>query len=727
MNWNALIKLEKNKILVESTGVSDSKAQYAFYLYHYQKQSQKKQAICKKNYIKKNRYSFKVSESGYYFVKCFLLIEGQKYIKDTVTVLYTNEQFIKKFDDLLRANLKTRNTINKAIEYFKVPAPQNDFCAIFSKKKIKYEKLRKWGVVNGYFLKVANTKWKLYNYILHSNDSTQAGLHKQDFIFSGYAFINNQTFYFDQSSIPENIIGEELYEKIGSYSLLDIDENKILLTTDMFGYSKLFYYKDNNTLIVSNKYHLLLITLKKLRIRTILDEDILFTTFASNVTMLRQTVTDKLIVKNTHMLNLCEEILVDENGWSFKKRDLYNILNEEPKFDNEKYQRLIAQGKNEIIKHIESIKNCGLFDEIIVDLSGGKDSRVNFAALLSIEGSKDDYTIYTAKHEPRDHEIAVGINNLYKYPFTTSKMKYIHNNILDYIAKKRSNFMGYHYLWYIPEKHSHDLSKIRLTGESFESFVVRYYSKTVEKFDLKDSDSMKIAEAYANMLSKQAVISFNDVNDIFISHLTEVLNNIPCETYLEAFDNLFLFYRGATHAGNLDFSYYGTAICVPAQSLALIKAKKMWFNNFKTEKVIFDLLDEMEPLLGRFPFNSDKNNDALKAAIPNLIHPEYHQNNSENVIDYDLEKWYNALLEKKRNSEEVFTYDEDSIDDVPTIVYQNCILAIQKLAKYRRGRYIDKICIPVYYYLEQEKMDQDEVRILHNKLNSTLDCIDLLY
>lgn len=395
-----------------------------------------------------------------------------------------------------------------------------------------------------------------------------------NYIFSGYVWHDND-FIFGQSTIGEGINASTLYDCIGNFSLLNVENSQIKITTDYFGYSKVFYYESDDMLIVTNRYHLLLVILNYLKINCELDEDVVMVTFASNVTLLRQTFIDNLTVKNTYMLNLCDEIVVDESGWKFVKRSINSVLGSNQEFNPEYYAKLLDDAKNDIINNIQAVYNSHLFKDIVVDLSGGKDSRVNYAALTNIPKAREIFTIRSDVHEPKDLEIAIGINNIFNFNYYCNGETWYKNNTLDYIRKKRSYFCGYHYLWYLEEKHAYNLNKIRITGESFESLIVRYYSDTIRNLGLEDSTNEKLVEEYSTLLSKQAVINYSGVSSIFKKFLLNSIDNIPSETSSEAFDNLFLFYRGATHAGNLDRMYYSSAHCMPLQSKSLLIAKTM--------------------------------------------------------------------------------------------------------------------------------------------------------
>lgn len=730
INFKVNISMMNSLIDVWISDVNVVDVQYAYYLYYYPNQKVAKKAVVETKYMDSTKYQFSVNESGYYYVKCFVKYKETKYIKDSDTVLYINNEIRNEFENLINNKLETKNTVNESIDYFKVPRPHNDFCLISSKQQVEnLNDFNKRCKNNGFETKKLSTEhWNTENILVYDASELQDGFNN-NFIFSGYAWYNNN-FVFGQSTIDQKTSPSMLYDCVGNFSLLNVESNQIKITTDYFGYSKVFYYKDNDLLIVSNRYHLLLVVLNYLNIRCELDEEIVLVTFASNVTLLRQTFTDNLTVKNTFMLNLCNEIVINEYGWEFIKRPINSVLNSSEEFDSEYYSSLLNEGKNDIINNIQAISNSKLFKDIFVDLSGGKDSRVNYAALTNIPNSKEIFTIWSYEHEPGDLEIAIGINNIFNFDYYTKGDTWYKNNTLDYIKKKRSYFCGYHYLWYLEEKHSYNLDKIRVTGESFESLSIRYYSDTVINLGLENVDVEKLVEEYSTLLSKQAVIDYSSVSSIFKKYLLNSITNIPSETHLEAFDNLFLFYRGGTHAGNLDRIYYSSAHCMPLQSKSLLQAKKLWINNFKENKIIYDLIDLLNPLISCLPFNSDKTNEAKKRTFDTLQFSDIRFKSCNIKLDQSDEKWKQAKDEYDLNTTVIINKDEENIledlSDIPTIVYENCLLGLQKLSKYRNGKYKEKLCLPLYYYIKAELSNNDEIRILHNKISSILDCINLI-
>ena len=730
MEFQAKINLRKNKIFVQ-VEKAPVPCQYAFYLYHYEKQNDIKIILKKTKYAKESSYSFTVNDDGYYYVRCFVLTALEKKDIDTYTVLYLSASFKRDFKKTMATNLVTKNTINNPIDFFHFPMPQNDFCFISTKNKINTSSLNVFCTNSGFncVLINRNPDWPTNNYLIYTNGNTQVGF-KDNRIFSGYAWINGK-FYLGQDDLSSEISSTIFNdEKCGIYTLFSIEEDSILITNDYFSYSKLFYFTQDDYLVVSNHYHLLLLTLSKLNINKELDDEIINVTFASNVTLIRQTFTERLMVKNTYMLNAINKILITKNGWTFPHKTIYSvILNSKHNFDIDDYSILLKSGASEIIANIQSVIDYGKFDDIVLDLSGGKDSRVNFAAATNIPESRKYIKLNTNKNEPEDMEIAIGINNAFGYDYCTKEDTMYINSPLDYLKKKRSYFCGYHYLWYLKTHHSYNMKKIHISGESFEAIAFRYYSDTAQELNLNNPTNLELCEAYALLLSKQSIINFTDVADSFIQLLCQQMDQVPGASSMEALDNIHLFYRGMTHAGNLDRFYYESAYCNTLQAPSLLKIKRMWINNFVENKIIWDITEVLNPILASMPYNADKNNVSRNNA-ENIMQIEDRYKKCKLSLNSDITRYVNAQKIRESTVEKIITEnDKDEIENlgtIPDIVWDNCVLGIQKLLKYKNGRFKNTLCLPIYYYILSEKDDEVDIRITHNKIWSVLDCIDAL-
>lgn len=725
------LELLENTIHVEVLAHNiGENSEYAFYLYYYPNQSSSKMLISTTKYIKQKKYSFVIDKNGYYFVKCFVQNSQGRYNQDTNTVLYLNKEFRDEFSKLISMDLKSNNTINEPINFFKVPYPNRNFLLISYKNKDKnkcivensYNRMKQWCNKYNFDITVLPKKlsWNTTNIIICDKEEL-----KKQYVFSGYAW-DDSKFYFGSEDIKSHKDIKKIQNSIGVFTLLDITPSYLYITTDYFSYGKIYYFLNDDMLIAANSYHMLLIILSKLDLKYELDKEFIYTIFASNVTLFRQPINERMAIKNTYQMNLCDSLVIDKKGWHFVKKDSYYVLKGNGNFNEQEYNSLIKKGAQEILSNIRAVLNHPNFQDYVLELSGGKDSRVTFAALTNIENANKKVNLYSIEHEPNDLDIAIGLSNLFNYKYYSGGDIWYQDDVLEYIKRKRSSFCGIRYLWYIESKHSCNLKKMVFNGECFESLAVRYYSHTIKNYDFDRNDYNALVEIYSTLLSKQAIIDYNSIDKLVKNQLLEGLCSIPSSTALEAFDNMFMFYRAGITAGNLDRMYYTCATCMPLQSKALLKAKKMWINNFDDEKIIYDITYMLNPIIASVPYNTSRYNNTRKQIFSKLLFEDIRFKECEITINKDRSKWELAQEENLKNSKFIKSSSWQERGSIPDLVYENCLFALQRLSMYDNGIFRETLCLPIYYYIVNEKNNDVEVRLIHNKLNSVLDCIDAI-
>jgi len=742
MELKTSIKLDGNEIKVETFieqnfEDGNDEYEYAFYIYYYSNQKSEKSLIYTGKYVKQSIFSYKVKDSGYYYVRCFAQNAGTKsgrVDKFTDTVLFIDNKYKKEFESKMKSDLTSKRTINDKIPFCRIPYPQNDFCLISIKKdnniNIDKEGLKKWCGNNKFVINKIERRdeWNTENILIYTDNKNENGAQcgkKTDYIFSGYIYKDDK-FYFGQDDIPDDVRPNKLYERVGCYTLLAVEEDRIRITEDYYAYGGLYYYKCDDFMVITNIYHILLFILSYMGRKYELDEEQIYTMFASNVTLFRTPFTNELIIKNSYKLNLCYDIVIDKNGWNIEKRPSYYVLSGSKDFLEDEYNKLILDGKQELINNVKAVLENKKFSKFVLELSGGKDSRVTLAALTNVKDFNKKIKVHSTEHEPNDLNTAVGIVNMFNLEWNDYGYNFIIDDTLENIKRRRSCFCGMRYLYSVETQHTYDLEKLVFNSDSFEGQSVRYYADTIKGKVEFTAERDTLIDVYSKLCSRQSILGYNDVSDIVKKRLAKGMDEIPGSSPMEKFDNLFLCFRGCSHAGNLDRMYYTSATANAVQSKALLKAKKMWFHNFEENKIVFDILYVLNPVLASLPFNSNKYNEGRKKIKDKLFFDDIRFKNLNLKTDTDKTK-YNEVAEIRKANTTVI-YDKNYTDrgTVEEIVYDNCLLGIKKFSEIMDEKYKYSICLPLYYYINAEKDDDVEVNLIHNKINSIIDCIDAI-
>lgn len=768
MELKSSISLDENILRIESNLVSADNEnaesfKYAFYIYYYNNQQAEKQLVYTGKYINENVFEYKLEKSGYYYARCFaegtstksrtdqvigLVKKGCNQISGneekveiksridvfTDTVLFINDDVKNEFEKLMKQELKNEKTINEKLDYYRVPYPFNDFCIISIKNDSKLNFNRKglenWCQSNKFVIENVerNSDWNTENLIMYTSNKGDYGAQcgkAKNYVFSGYVWKDDK-FYFGQDDLPEDLNPEELYEKLGCYSLLSLEQDSIRVTEDYYAYGGVYYYTNDRFFVTTNSYHVLLYVLSFMGNKYELDEEQLYVTFASNVTLFRQPLNDELIIKNTFKKTMCEDIVIDKNGWKIINRPSYKVLSGETRFIEDDYNKYILEAKDEIILNVKTVMENKKFNRFVLELSGGKDSRTTLAALTNVKGYEKKVKIYSIDHEPNDLNTAVGIANLLELQWDDGGYNFILDDIRENIKRRRSCFMAMRYLWHVMDKHEYNLPKMIFNSEGFEAQSVFYYAGTLKgKADI-NTDEETLLNIYSKICSRQAVISYSEVAEKVKKHLHKGMAKIPGKTPLWKFDNLFTFYRENCITGNLDRNYYTSSTCSAVQSKSLLKAKTMWFHNFEENKVIFDILYALNPVLASLPFNNNKFTKAHEKMKDKLFYSDERFKNLNIKPDTDRTKYNEAAEIRKKNTH--ISYSDSYVNNgtIEEIVFDNCLLGIKELSEIMDGKFKYDICLPLYYYINAEKDDDVEVRIIHNKVYSILDSIDAI-
>lgn len=673
--------------------------------------------------------SFIIGESGYYFAKSEIVDKHERshFVESTSTLFIKEEK-----KESIKKTLSSQNCTIDKIPFFPSPYPQIDFLVEVRSESTGFCDVDMQSLT-GVFFYVKDLKNGIGKARIFSTKPT-VKVGETEEIFSGYAW-QGEDFFFGDSDWYSNygISRRQLNENLGNYTYITASDTGIEIGSDFLGFSRLFCYKKDSSFFVSNRYHLLLLFLKSLGFSLVLDLKKIEALFLSNVTLFRQVMTHDLWVKDTHLLPSYYCIKVEDGNVIYKKKKLFDLLSEPVSFEESRYQDIVFKAADEIKNNVRAVFNNAKFDRVIVDLSGGRDSRVGYAALTNVQKKiAEKARIRSTLHEPDDLQVAIQVNNVFGYPYHDEGDLIEFIDPLIGLMNKRSYYLGYHFLWYCPTTRYQSANRIRITGESFEALSVRYYSNVLRSpHQTKDLDSL--VTEFLRILSRQCVLDFNIYGDLFAEQLKDVLNNLPGQSAQEKFDSLFLLFRGSFHAGNLDRMYYEPACCMPLQSKNLLLAKRMWQSDNDYNRIIYDITYLLNPLLLTIPYNSQKTNAEFLSKREEMLIGKsalggaYLKNLLPDIFAWD--QAYNAknardLLVGNSDANvasKVFVGETESVQKLIKLEFNNYASALYSECNIIQESWRNDLLIPLYWYVNEFTSDSDEIRVCHHKLATLYD------
>ena len=603
------------------------------------------------------------------------------------------------------------------LNFWNAPYPFNDFLVHVSTNGIvrpPIEKLEKVGVDCVSIKRMGQTSCLIA--------STVSGCDTSKTIISGVSKYKGK-FIFGQQDVPEDCT-DAVNDEIGIFTSIHFKDNEIVISQDILGCGILFYSEMDGAMVVSNRYHLLLLYLSWIGYKGKINPAKMVSSLYAHTTFLGQNVSSEMDILGTYQLPQDKEISVNEKGWEIREKKIVKEL----LAGCESYQKdsLLEQSKEEIIENVQSVIQSGRFSRYVTDLSGGFDSRAVFAAILNIQDSNKIFQINTNDVPgSADLSIAAGIKNRYGFEFYQEGQRpqqpitVTENNNM-----WRSYLMGTYYrLGALPwSPKGQNNNQIRLSGgcgELYRTFWYKIYGeklgKPKEVYDL----SSKLVKSFHCMVTER-----KSTQEQMIETITTELSNIPGESPMSKLENHYLYFRNRYHFGMRAIDYYNDSPAwFPLMSKSLFKiANSSSLEEKKNNAIMLDLTYQLKSELVKIDYDSiafEENHDLRKLGIK-----------PKDKIDLitDTSDW----LEVKERNREMTMQSRKKMDSFFNESWRN-VNIIQEHELYENLWFLrehiqnDIINDEFIRNIEKYKGNRSFIGTLSAKLNSLTDQIQIFY
>jgi len=415
---------------------------------------------------------------------------------------------------------------------------------------------------------------------------------------------------------------EDLTNQIGNYTLVKIESYCIEFSTDYFGLNKIFYYNHNDILIVSNRYELILLVLNKLGISSELNESLAVSYLIMTDISLNQLMTNDTLIQYVKVMDVGNKMLVSGNKVEFVDSEFKKDLNLQLLESENEYYKLLDEASEDIRENLEIVYNSSRFKQIIIDLTGGLDSRIVFSALRSINTNNKPTSIFTFGHGD-DLICASQLSNYFGYDYSVlySHIHGIKPNNLDVTATQtieeyfslRNSFVDGTY--FEPNDGLTDSNvrlkdTIRLSGGAGEIISRPYvsfnmfesYNRTISKQDI---------QSYYNKKKKNRLLmddtSSVDLALYYINFISEIIANSSFTTDILRNEEILL-QRTRYHFDTQFNNSFRTPIWEPCQSKIAFRCYITSINMFCNRRFVFNLIEKLDKTSSLFPYANKKDN-----------------------------------------------------------------------------------------------------------------------
>lgn len=666
-------------------------------------------------WMNNKKYVCMLNESGVYVVQAFLKRGTYKVIKYAEPIFFATQKLKEEYDKFINDFSKENDSqlLYQNIPLKIMPKPYADICVVSSKKIInkeycpfipKVEEL----IVNDLYIKI------------YSSVTPKETENNKKVILSGY-YYNKEIFYYGTEDIPKIINFDELSGKKGHYSAIVWDSKTIKFTNDLFAFKRWFYFNDDNYYIISNNYHLLLITLKNMNINLKLDiEKAIITLSSVDIQILLQNFTRKMDMIGVYQIPADKSIELNLNGWTMADNKLGKILRCNKTYHEDTYRKMLCEAKQELINYSKAIFKESRFSNIVVDLSGGLDSRMMYGIITNIPESKNRVYI-NSKDTPGSNDllIATQLNSIYKYPYNilSEDIKYIELKEAD--ALNRSYYMGTYFSKSLINNLAINKNVQQLLGACGEIIARPYISRKYMGTNVERAKDMKkfvslIYEDYAYLIKVCGRMTSGN----FKKYLKEELMQQPGTSNLECLDRQYLSYRHGYHFDTI-LTILGRNHQMPLQSQKMLEIHHMAFNVHRSIRLQLDMIYLINPILLMIPFDSKFDNFDFDKIKDKLINYDSRFYNVNLPVEEEKELWKKAEILRIKNKK-ILVKSEVTAAQQSEIIYSALLYNFKKLmlSEPNINNYIG---LSLYHCIKSLKPNDKKIVYWYNKITSLLD------
>ena len=602
MNYKAVCEVRDGEIVCEAISAdADENAEYAYYLYRdgelYQKQM----------YIRETSFTFSPWETGTYHVRLFVRLKTGETGECRWEKVNSNAVQLLE-SDLLSRRLREEAENAWSLEAEQLPfyhrkEPYSDFCLIYGYQP---DGLADMGQEEGLYYHVfSRFSGQDHAPCVMLSSAPVVRTPTCDLFFSGIGR-TDATLILGQRDAERLQDPRVLRDTIGQFSMIYQDSEKIYIGCDYFGIGKLYYYRPEgeNRIVISNRYQLLIMALKYLRVSLSLNQNKWLADLYHIGQVGQQIFSRDMEIDHTFLLPIDRCFEITGSGCAEIPSEIDAVLHNPGELDMDEYPKLLRQAANEIIDNIRIVYQSPFVKYVSVDATGGLDTRVTLSAWSNLtDADRRDiptryYTSMTLKNQ-ENRKIGIEIGEMAGLHLQAWSVKKSWLNAEKEYLKALSCYYGEYYLFKAERASSHVDGLINLTGFFGESCCRLYYAR--EKMFRGGGEYENMNQMIRRLSKPGAAASRIDDPDLMSAwkrELTRELELMPGFSPSERWDLHYLFNRNRIHCHKEFAPEYGNPIWGPIMSKTAFRLKMMSYHVFPELKLELDLIELLNPEIG---------------------------------------------------------------------------------------------------------------------------------
>ena len=681
-------------------------AQFAYYLLRYEN------IVTKTGYSSDTEIKWQIDESGIYVITCFIKYLGKVKSIYSKPVSYMSDQIKEEYKQF---RSRAYNMQFDLPQYVSQKEPYCDYAVISASSRDNiqsFDSFKKYdlGRIGGQFCSIL----------------TEGDLKKIDghsIFISGIAYVAGKQYYHQDISTIDDL--KVLESATGCFTLVHRSDECLLIHSDYFNFQQIYYYRSKDFSVFSNRYHLILSILQKNNIRLELyDKKASIQLSSTKIPTFTQGFLREMDMRGVYQLDNALDAVLNINGWSFIENTYGKALKRREVYHEKKYKQLLIKAKDELLCNLKGILTNKRYTKIHMDLTGGLDSRMIYAALtlMPIELRKKVDIVTIDVPGSNDLNIALQINSIYRFPWNSSHSKVQKLSQCTAEKLRRSFYMGRKYDAFLGNQMNLTNCEVNIIGACGEILARpyiprRYYDISVSKTRTICEYLKYITQKNANLLYTSYEGYLQDILELMGTEMQSI--NVPSPE--EKIEKCYLMYRHAYHFEFGVLNYYNNIDEAPLQLKCLFRAHNMTDQIFRSIKMQLDMLYLLNPMIASIDFDSKKDNDDRKMLLDELNIDDVRFQGIQLETTIDKQSWICANEERIRCSEvlQEKNYTQENIS-------YDALKLYLKLINY--SSQVEKNCgIDIYYLLKYAlKENSKAYRCMYNKILSLIDQIAIV-
>ena len=602
-------------------------------------------------------YEIELKTSGNYSIFMYVVRNGVRYPHIRKSCWYYSDDMVSAYQKFLGKDLNYQEE--------KLPLAQRDYpyqnIALVVLKANQNSEM-----IQSSFPEYKCNEYKNKNskYIVLSQAEPLKLRDNSNLFFSGNTKYNKRLIL-GQNDIPKDVDTDILLDEVGNWTAIYINKGGVSFCNDYFGMSPFYKYVSSKITVISNSYHLILCVLKSFRIKLCLDSETAIPYFiAGQRQYFEQLASHDTFVKEIKKVPIHNYYYCDQKREEFPLKSIGKTLAEQPQYDENQIEKMVDVVAQEIVENIKMVLEDDRFERVLCDVTGGMDSRSVLAALL-----RNDSELLQKKVRINsldvpgsgDKDIFIRLNHIHNLQYEDTSGSYSYVSIKDSDHSMRSIFLGQNFKYGLASsvKNQPNVRTANLygTGEG----IYRHYVQ----FDNVDySDETSLAESVLENWNN-GFLNVDKIGDYVVNVIANGIKDVIGVNLQERLSLAYLYYRSIYHFGlqftvneSINHIYY----YAPLYSKTALKLQHILSLCSHDATCQFRVIDKLNPLFFRVPFQKEKNNQELRKLFEsgNNFLDERFKNICLKLDDDDSE-WKTATEKRTKGKKLVPTADDKAI------------------------------------------------------------------